>query len=166
MSKQKKKNIVKPKSKIFQIIVVIIILMFLALILSDLFNTKQAHKQTSDSVTPNENYKFTKNGELTFQSEEGEFISSIEIEFADNDYKRQQGLMYRTEMGENQGMLFIFPYEAMQSFWMKNTILALDMFYVNSNLIIVTIQKNTEPYATKSYPSTAPALYVLGLCCF
>ncbi len=160
MSKQKK-NKVKPKSKIFQIIVGIVLLAFVVLMLSDLFKTKTRHNSPLKRSEKSNVYKFKKHGELTFQSKDGSFISSIDIELADNADRRAQGLMYRTEMKENQGMLFVFPNEEMQSFWMKNTVLSLDMIFINSKLEIVTIHKSTEPYATTSYPSTKPAQYVL-----
>jgi uncharacterized membrane protein (UPF0127 family) len=64
-------------------------------------------------------------------------------------------------MREDRGMFFIFPNERRQSFWMRNTQLALDMFFVNSKNEIVTIHKNTTPFSDQSYASTAPAIYVI-----
>ena len=64
-------------------------------------------------------------------------------------------------MKENHGMLFIFPYEAEQSFWMKNTVIALDMIFVNSKLEIVKIHHNTTPFSEQSYSSGKPAEYVV-----
>lgn len=49
----------------------------------------------------------------------------------------------------------------MQSFWMHNTVLSLDIIFVNSDLEIVTIQRNAQPYSDKSLPSTKPAQYVI-----
>jgi uncharacterized protein len=161
MSKEKSKNAKRSKSRLFQIVVGIVLLAFIVLMLSDLF-TKKA-KDSSKIVKHEQErvYKFTKHGELTFQSSDRIYIDTIDIEFADNDYERSQGLMYRTEMEENQGMLFVFPYEESQSFFMKNTIISLDMIFINSNLEIVTIHKNTVPYSLESSASTAPAQYVL-----
>jgi uncharacterized membrane protein (UPF0127 family) len=50
-------------------------------------------------------------------------------------------------------MLFIFPYETEQSFWMKNTVLALDMLFINSNNEIVKIHHNNNSFSEQSYPS-------------
>jgi len=88
-------------------------------------------------------------------------IIKIDIEIADNDYERQLGLMNRQSMEEMQGMLFIFPDERFQSFWMVNTLISLDIIFINSNKKIVTIHKNTTPLSEQSYPSSAPAQYVL-----
>lgn len=105
--------------------------------------------------------EFLKEGILTFYNQKGDFIATIDIELAENNDERQLGLMYREHMEDGQGMFFIFPYDMMQSFWMKNTIIPLDMLFINSAQEIVTIQKNTTPYATDSYQSTKPAQYVL-----
>ncbi len=69
--------------------------------------------------------------------------------------------MYRTKMLEMRGMLFIFEYEKKQSFWMRNTFIPLDIIFVNKNYEIVKIHKNTQPFADTSYPSEAPAIYVV-----
>ncbi|GAB4288839.1 MAG: hypothetical protein Kow0098_06420 [Ignavibacteriaceae bacterium] len=108
-----------------------------------------------------EYYHFKKEGELIFTDSTGNSKIKIDIEIADNEYERQLGLMKRKEMEEKQGMLFIFPQERMQSFWMRNTLISLDMIFVNADKKIVTIHKNTETLSDKSYPSTAPAKYVI-----
>jgi len=158
----KQKNTKKQsQNKLFQIVSIVVIVAFIALLLSNLFNnpdTPTTNKPIDNIV---DMYKFKKQGELTFQSTEGNYISAIDIELADNATKRADGLMMRNKMEENQGMLFIFPVQEYQSFWMKNTILSLDMLFINSDLEIVTVHKKTEPFATTSYASTEPAQYVL-----
>ena len=69
--------------------------------------------------------------------------------------------MKRKSMEENQGMLFIFPEEKMQAFWMRNTLISLDMIFVSAQKEIVTIHKNTKVLSDQSYPSTKPAMYVI-----
>lgn len=108
-------------------------------------------------------YRFKKEGLLTIVDSLGVEIAKVDIEIADTDYERTLGLMYRQTMAENEGMLFIFPDEEIRSFWMKNTILPLDMLFINSERRIVTIHKNTTPYSEQSYRSTQPAKYVLEL---
>jgi uncharacterized membrane protein (UPF0127 family) len=87
--------------------------------------------------------------------------TKIDIQIANNDFDRELGLMFRKQMDENKGMLFIFPEEARQSFWMRNTLISLDMIFVNALNKIVTIHRNTQTLSDQSYPSTAPAKYVL-----
>ena len=105
-----------------------------------------------------------KEGNLTFTDSLNNPITKIDIEIADNDDDRQNGLMYRKSMETNQGMLFIFPLQEMQSFWMRNTLLPLDMIFVNADKKIITIHKNTKILSDQSYASTEPAQYVVEVC--
>ncbi len=105
---------------------------------------------------------FNKHGELFFVNENSsDTLAIIDIEVADNDALRARGLMYRKSMLINEGMLFIHDYEQIQSFWMKNTYIPLDMIFVDSNHEIITIHQNTTPLSERSYSSTLPALYVV-----
>jgi uncharacterized membrane protein (UPF0127 family) len=90
-------------------------------------------------------------------------IKTLDIEIADDDYKIQTGLMYRTQMETNQGMLFVFPDEDFRNFYMKNTKIPLDIIYVNANKTIVSVQKNAQPFDETSLPSEAPSKYVLEI---
>ncbi len=122
---------------------------------------KAPKTETAKSESSSSAYKFEKDGELTFLTKSGNFITSIDIEIADTEQKRMQGLMFREHMDENRGMLFIFPREDYQAFWMKNTVIPLDMIFVNSKKEIINIHKNTTPFSEQTYPSTAPAIYVI-----
>jgi uncharacterized membrane protein (UPF0127 family) len=105
--------------------------------------------------------QFTKEGELDFLNAQGDIISSIEIEIADDDLQTQRGLMYRRSMKQNRGMLFIFPDEEERSFWMKNTLISLDILYVNADKEIVSISENAPTKSEQSIWSEAPAKYVV-----
>ncbi|NOX66756.1 MAG: DUF192 domain-containing protein [Chlorobi bacterium] len=159
MTKKTKKTSKKKQSKVFQIIGIILIIgILLYLAFANLF--KQSNNEKT-AVKSNTTIDFVKNGELTFLTSTDKYISKIDIEIAEDDNSRTQGLMYREKMKQNQGMLFIFPYETMQSFWMKNTIIPLDIIFVNGNNEIVTIRKNTVPFDTGHYASTKPAQFVI-----
>jgi uncharacterized protein len=106
-------------------------------------------------------YMFRKDGELTFTDSLNNSKVKIDIQIANSDFDRELGLMFRKQMDENKGMLFIFPVEERQSFWMRNTFIPLDMIFVNSSKKIVTIHRNTQTLSDQSYPSTAPAQFVL-----
>lgn len=57
----------------------------------------------------------------------------LEVEIADNPYLRQKGLMGRQHLPENYGVLFIFPFKAIQKFWMKNTIIPLSIAFIQND---------------------------------
>ncbi|MBI9072390.1 MAG: DUF192 domain-containing protein [Melioribacteraceae bacterium] len=158
---QKKAKKIPKQSKTKTIVVSVIILSFLALMIVSNFIGNNSNSSKNNSKKNIVNYLFQNNGELTFSNSGGNYISKINIEVADNDEERAQGLMFRTSMQEDQGMLFIFPQEAMQSFWMRNTFIPLDILFVSSDLEIVTIHRNTETTSDQSYPSSKKAKYVV-----
>lgn len=100
-------------------------------------------------------------GQVTFISPDSNQKETILVEIAEDDYSRANGLMFREDLPENQGMLFIFEEEKHQYFWMKNTPVSLDMIFVNNDNKVVNIQKYTVAYSTRSYESDGPALYVI-----
>jgi uncharacterized membrane protein (UPF0127 family) len=85
------------------------------------------------------------------------------VEVADEGPERARGLMLREQMGEDEGMLFVFERAQMQSFWMKNTRLALDMLFIDDNGVVVGIVENAEPMTTTSRKVDKPSRYVLEL---
>ena len=76
----------------------------------------------------------TGQGPVTFQSE-----------LADNVEERTQGLMFRERMDDTHGMLFLFPFEQQLSFWMKNTLIPLDLIFIRSDRTILGVVENAEP---------------------
>jgi uncharacterized membrane protein (UPF0127 family) len=88
------------------------------------------------------------------------------VELAETREKQALGLMFRDSMPDDHGMLFVFPGEGKRSFWMKNTRIALDIFYFDQNLALVSVAEHAAPCRTArcpSYPSEGPAKYVLEL---
>lgn len=119
---------------------------------------------SSNSISGHEErptFEFSKQGGLSFTTSEGGVIATIDIEIADTDEKRRTGMMYRDKLAEKQGILFIFPQERYLSFWMRNTVVPLDMFFVNSGMEIVTIHRETVPFTENPLVSDSPALYVV-----
>ena len=149
-----------PSKKIFYVTSIILLGILVYLFLPGK-KIKKYNNSPDKTKLEHSAFTFTKHGELSFLKKDGSFITKIDIEIANNDETRARGLMYRSNMKENQGMLFIFPQERYQSFWMKDTVIPLDMIFVNANREIVTIHKNTTPYSLKSYPSDKPAKYVI-----
>lgn len=93
---------------------------------------------------------------------------TILVELAKTPEQHSHGLMYRSSLPENQGMLFIFNQEETLNFWMKNTYVDLAIAYIDKNKKIVDIQemKATNPMmidTPPSYPSLKPAMYALEM---
>lgn len=83
------------------------------------------------------------------------------VEIADDEPKRQQGLMYRQPLADDRGMLFQFEDVAERSFWMKNTPSSLDIVYVAPDGRIVSIASHTTPFSETPVPSYGAAKGVL-----
>jgi uncharacterized membrane protein (UPF0127 family) len=82
------------------------------------------------------------------------------VELARTPEERATGLMYREELPEGRGMLFVFQDSQIRSFWMRNTFIALDIAYLDENLRIVDIQP-MEPETEDDHPSARPAMFAL-----
>lgn len=98
---------------------------------------------------------------LTAITSKGEHVFQVEV--ADTNETRAKGLMFRTEMPKDVGMLFDFKSEQPVFFWMKNTYLPLDMIFIRSNGTIARIEANTVPLSERTVPSGSPVRYVLEL---
>jgi uncharacterized membrane protein (UPF0127 family) len=86
----------------------------------------------------------------------------VQVEIADSPDELARGLMGRTTLGENRGMLFVFPDEELRSFWMKNTLIPISIAYMDSDGRIVDLQ-DMKPLDDDppNYVSTEPAKYAL-----
>ncbi|MDZ7719536.1 MAG: DUF192 domain-containing protein [Balneolaceae bacterium] len=100
-------------------------------------------------------------GEVSFIRAENDTISTIDVAVADDNNSRSEGLMNVTELPDDSGMLFIFSNDSPRSFWMANTPLPLDIIFVNSDMEIVRIHRNTQPFSQQSIQSEAPARFVV-----
>jgi uncharacterized membrane protein (UPF0127 family) len=69
----------------------------------------------------------------------------LEVEVAADDPSRERGLMWRRSLDAGTGMIFVFPQDAEHSFWMKNTLIPLDMIFISADGRIVGIVENAEP---------------------
>ena len=87
----------------------------------------------------------------------------VRVEVADTPAKRALGLQYRRELSDDQGMLFLFPAERVQSFWMKDTPLSLDIIFIGADRRIVGIIHQAVPFSTASLSVPAPSQFVLEI---
>ena len=89
-------------------------------------------------------------------------IHNILAEVARTPDEQQTGLMFRTTLGANEGMLFVFEQPSEQCFWMKNTLLPLTVAFVADDGTIVNLA-DMKPQTTDSHCSTKPVRYVLEM---
>ena len=93
--------------------------------------------------------EFTKEGELEFLNQNGEAFKKIDIEIAETNNERARGLMDRSKMDENKGMIFIFGDDEVRrhTFYMKNTRIPLDIMYFSADSTLINIARNAQPGA-------------------
>lgn len=104
---------------------------------------------------------FRKDGTLTFyRPGEGDIVT-IDIEVAEGDSAITRGLMQRESLPQLGGMLFLMPQTRIQSFWMANTPLSLDITFVDPDSAVVNTAKYTRPFSSQSVTSERPARYVI-----
>ena len=85
----------------------------------------------------------------------------VALEVAATPAARARGLMYRTSLAEGHGMLFIFDEDASHGFWMKNTLIPLDMLFIARDGTVVGIHPNATPLSTADIRVGTPSRYVL-----
>ncbi|MDZ7781282.1 MAG: DUF192 domain-containing protein [Gemmatimonadota bacterium] len=85
---------------------------------------------------------------------------TVVAEIAATEEERSEGLMYREEVPDGTGMLFVFQNNDVRAFWMANTYVPLDIAYMDPSYRIVDIVQ-MEPMVTETYPSNAPAMFAL-----
>ena len=85
---------------------------------------------------------------------------SFRTEVADEPAERQHGLMYRTELDQDSGMVFVYPDEAPRGFWMDKTRIPLSIAYIDKAGTIIQIS-DLIPFDRTTVPSIAPAMYAL-----
>lgn len=85
------------------------------------------------------------------------------VEVADTPELRQKGLMFRTALAADAGMLFDFKETRPVSFWMRNTFIPLDMVFIAADGTVASIHVNARPHDTTSIPSGAPVQFVLEI---
>ena len=85
----------------------------------------------------------------------------VDVEIAKHPEHRQRGLMYRRELSEKEGMLFLFDRRKLLTFWMKNTCLPLDMIFIDHDGVVVGISENVPTMNQRTYHVGCPSQNVL-----
>ena len=98
---------------------------------------------------------------LTIETNTG--VHTIQVEVARTPEERSIGLMHRTALAPDRGMLFDYGVTRLATMWMKNTLIPLDMFFAKSDGRIVTIAERTTPLSEKRIRSRQPVRFVLEM---
>ena len=96
-----------------------------------------------------------------FHTAKGDFGFTIEI--ADTEAEREKGLMFRTSVAPDAGMLFDYHQEQEAAFWMQNTLIPLDMIFISAKGVVKSIHVNARPMDTTPIPSGGPIRFVMEI---
>lgn len=86
---------------------------------------------------------------------------SFDVEVADSTTERATGLMNRTELADDAGMIFVWDEDTLSSFWMKDTLISLDILFIDMGKFIVYIQPSATPLSEDLITPTSSFRYVL-----
>ena len=145
-------------------IVLLIAILAFMLLFSDPKPSRKLPVVTESTEPEMKEPVFRKDGEIRFiQRKTRKVIFIAAIEVAQTPAAQEQGLMYRKSMPDSSGMLFVFGVSEPLAFWMRNTIIPLDIFYADSAKQIVKIISNAKPFSEEQLFSVKPAMYVVEM---
>ena len=116
-----------------------------------------------DNGNVRQDIPFTPQGILDIMRPDSSIIVRVVIEIAEGDSARARGLMDRRSLPAKGGMLFLDEAPREQSFWMRNTLLPLDIIFIDEANQIINIAERTRPLTETTVTSAAPALLVLEM---
>ncbi len=99
--------------------------------------------------------------ETIIRAADGRELGVFSVEVAATNDERAKGLMFRRDLSPRNGMLFLFPEERRLSFWMKNTLIPLDMIFISRDWKVVGVVENAVPLSEESRGIDAESQYVL-----
>jgi uncharacterized protein len=99
---------------------------------------------------------------LTIETSAGSSLA-FRVELARTDTERARGLMYRDKLAPDAGMLFLYPTDRPVAFWMKNTLIPLDLLFIERDGTILSIAERAVPLSEATIPSGGPVAAVLEL---
>jgi len=115
----------------------------------------------NDQIIDRPDIPFRADGVLELVRPDGTTHTTLAIEIAEGDSARERGLMDRTSLPARGGMLFLDDEEKIQTFWMRNTPLPLDLIFIDADSQIVNIARRARPLTEQIISSTDSAMYVL-----
>jgi uncharacterized membrane protein (UPF0127 family) len=111
-------------------------------------------------VEPTEKNRPTfRKARVVVQGQGGDLPLSVEV--AEDDPQRAYGLMFKKQMGDDEGMIFLFDETREHIFWMKNTFIPLDMVFIGDDRRVEGVYENAEPFSLQRMTVQKPSRYVL-----
>jgi uncharacterized protein len=98
---------------------------------------------------------------LTVYSDKGSETCRFDVELAVTPAEQARGLMFRKKMDDHVGMFFFFERDEVRHFWMKNTLIPLDMIFIDNKFLVVDIYRGAKPLDETVISSRKPARFVL-----
>jgi uncharacterized membrane protein (UPF0127 family) len=98
---------------------------------------------------------------IIIYSERGSETCRVDVELALTPADQAKGLMFRKTMGDHAGMFFVFDQDEIRSFWMRNTLIPLDMVFIDGKLSVVDVHRGAKPLDETVISSRKAARYVL-----
>ncbi len=143
---------------------IVFALMVISLILCSCTKFQTSNKKSLDELKDTDKTgSFGDIAIVLIQTEPSKWVE-VNAEVAKSPSERAKGLMYRESLDPDKGMLFVFSEPEEQNFWMKNTLIPLDMIFISEDQKVAAIQKNAVPCKEdpcRTYSSNIPVQYVL-----
>ena len=105
---------------------------------------------------------FERKGQVEITTTDGK-LQKFNVEFARSEAEKATGLMFRERLADDEGMLFMWNTSSLRQFWMKNTLISLDILFIDSDYRVVHIEESTQKGSLRMISSLLPVQYVLEI---
>ena len=105
---------------------------------------------------------FERKGQVEITTTDGK-LQKFNVEFARSQAEKATGLMFRERLADDEGMLFMWNTSSLRQFWMKNTLISLDILFIDSDYRVVHIEESTQKGSLRMISSLLPVQYVLEI---
>ena len=105
---------------------------------------------------------FESKGQITIATIDGK-LQNFNVEFARSESEKVTGLMFREHLSDDEGMLFMWDTSSLRQFWMKNTLINLDILFIDSDHRVVHIEESAKKGSLRIISSILPVQYVLEI---
>ena len=105
---------------------------------------------------------FERKGQVEIATTDGK-LQKFNVEFARSEAEKATGLMFRERLADDEGMLFMWNTSSLRQFWMKNTLINLDILFIDSDYRVVHIEKSAKKGSSRIFSSIFPVKYVLEI---